>query len=228
MKARFQKEWNQRGNQFWIRRLFLRVRNSLRHRLLPARTIFLNRNPEYKNWTIGDYTYGSRTDSPRIVHYGEPVQLIIGRFCSFADNVTLFLGGNHRLDWVTTYPFSVFFEEGAGIEGHPQSKGDIVIGNDVWVGEGASVLSGVTIGNGAVIAAQSVVVNDVPAYGIVGGNPAKLIKFRFEPAIIQQLEALAWWNWPIDKIQKALPLLLQNDTAAFLLSESARAVTNGK
>jgi acetyltransferase-like isoleucine patch superfamily enzyme len=216
MKARFQKEWNKSENGLGIRKILLRLFNSTRNKLLPKRTIFLNRNPEYKCWKIGDYTYGSRTGSPRIVHYGEPVKLVIGRFCSFADHITLFLGGNHRTDWVTTYPFPVFFDEAEGIRGHPQSKGDIVIGNDVWVGEGASILSGVMIGNGAVIAAHSLVAIDVPAYSIVGGNPAKIIKKRFDDETIRQLEQINWWNWELEKILENIALLLQPDISEFI------------
>ncbi len=150
------------------------------------------------------------------MHYGENVQLTIGKFCSIADNVKIFLGGNHRIDWVSTYPFNVIFEAGENIKGHPQSAGDIVIGNDVWIGEAAMILSGIKIGNGAVVAAGALVTKDIPAYCIAGGNPAKIIRQRFSDDIIAKLESIAWWNWDISKINDNIPLILQNDIDVFI------------
>lgn len=157
--------------------------------------------------TIGDYTYGN----PTIKHWGEPTHLYLGKFTSIAAEVTIFLGGNHRVDWVTTYPFNIMFKdvwpEAANITGHPCSNGDVVIGNDVWIGSGATILSGVTIGDGAVIAANALVTSNVPPYAIVGGNPAKLIKYRFDEKTIAALRAIAWWDWPLEKIRTQLSLL---------------------
>lgn len=151
--------------------------------------------------SVGRHTYGN----PTILHFGEPTKLSIGNFCSIAGDVTIFLGGNHRTDWVTTYPFNILFKaewpEAETITGHPISDGDVLIGHDVWIGFGSTIMSGVTVGNGAVIAANSMVTKDVPAYSIVGGNPAKLIKYRFDEATIIQLESLGWWNWPDNKIR---------------------------
>ena len=158
---------------------------------------------------VGEYTYGL----PTVMHWGEDASLKVGKFSSFAPNVIISLGGNHRIDWVTTYPFSSLPEawpEAAMIEGHPATNGDVVIGNDVWVGYGATILSGVTIGDGAVIAACSVVTKDVAPYAIVGGNPARQIRKRFDEATIEKLLRSQWWNWPIDKIRKNIKLLCSN------------------
>ena len=113
------------------------------------------------------------------------------------------LGGEHRSDWVTTYPFSAFpneWQSAAKIPGHPASKGDIVIGNDVWIGNGALILSGVTVGHGAIIGARSVITKDIEPYAVYAGNPAKLIRYRFEQGVREELLRLAWWDWPHEKV----------------------------
>lgn len=166
-------------------------------------------------YEIGDWSYGT----PWVAHWGEPATLKVGRYCSIANDVYIFVGGNHRIDWVTTYPFSALafqWPNAEGIPGHPATKGDVVIGNDVWIGMGATVLSGITIGDGAVIATRSVVTNDVPAYGIVGGNPARLIRHRFSPDVIERLLAIRWWDWPEERVNRFLPLLLSEDIEAFI------------
>lgn len=147
--------------------------------------------------SLGAFSYGE--DHLTIRQWGEGAALRIGRFCSIADDVTVFLGGNHRTDWITTFPFGhVFTKElgGEALVGHPASKGDVVIGHDVWIGSGARIMSGVQIGTGAVIAAASVVTRDVPAYGVVGGNPARMLSSRFSPQIVALLQELAWWDLP--------------------------------
>ncbi len=159
--------------------------------------------------SIGDHTYGE----PTLLRFDQTTRLVMGRFCSISDQVTIILGGNHRSDWITTYPFPVFKEtwpEAATIKGHPASKGDIIIGNDVWIGYGATILSGVTIGSGAVIGAQAVISSDVAPYSIMAGNPAREIKKRFDDATIAQLLQLAWWDWPEEKIRLKLPVLCSN------------------
>ncbi len=166
----------------------------------------------FSTYTIGAYSYGA----PRILRWDDTTQLIIGKYCSFAKDVKLVLGGGHRQDWVTTYPFSVFHNELKHCKGHPQSKGDIIIGHDVWVGFGATVLSGVTIKNGAVVAANSTVTKDVPAYAIVGGTPARVIKYRFDEQTIERLQALAWWDWPHKLIIQRGEDMLNDDIASFL------------
>jgi acetyltransferase-like isoleucine patch superfamily enzyme len=137
--------------------------------------------------------------------------LKVGSFCSIGGDVTIFLGGNHRVDWITTYPFSVFRECAKGIPGHPHSKGDVVIGNDVWIGSGATVLSGLSIGDGAVIGACAVVTKNVPDYAIVGGNPGRVLKMRFSQKEIEILQKLRWWEWPDETIDRAMPILLSGN-----------------
>lgn len=166
-------------------------------------------------YTIGDFTYGL----PTIKHWGEKATLKIGKFCSFADNVTIFLGGNHRTDWVSTYPFNVLcdaFPNAKTIIGHPATKGNVSIGNDVWIGFHATILSGVSIGNGAVIAADAVVTKDVPPYAIVAGNPAQIVKFRFSTETIDLLQKIQWWNWPIEKINSNVKKICDSNIDAFV------------
>jgi acetyltransferase-like isoleucine patch superfamily enzyme len=132
----------------------------------------------------------------------------IGSFCSIANEVVIFGGGEHRTDWVTTYPLRIAFGDLLeSRDGHPATKGKTTIGNDVWIGFRAMLLSGVTIGDGAVIAAGAVVAADVPPYAIVAGNPAKVIRYRFEPNAIQKLLELAWWEWDFNKIKANVSLL---------------------
>ena len=168
-----------------------------------------------KDFEIGDYTYGH----PKVRAFDRTTKLKIGKFCSIASGVQILLGGNHRPDWITTFPFTAFFDvwpEAKGISGHPSSKGDVIIGNDVWIGTHSTILSGVNIGDGAVIGACSVVTQNVPPYGIVAGNPAKFIKKRFPDEVIKKLLEIAWWNWPEEKIREALPLFLTNNYSAVL------------
>ena len=184
--------------------------------------MFKKRQPSFaERYAVGRGTYGE----PTIAQWGEPTTLKVGSFCSIAGGVTIFLGGNHRTDWVTTYPFPEFRESARTIPGAVATKGDVIIGNDVWIASGATIMSGVTIGNGAVIGACSVVTRSVPAYGIVAGNPAKLVRMRFTPEEIASLEKLAWWNWPDSKIDAAMPLLLSGDIpglVAFAAGNSAK------
>ena len=158
-------------------------------------------------FAIGEHSYGR----PKVRFPESGTALRIGRFCSFADRVEILLGGNHRTDWATTFPFSAFPEvwTGAGAlgSGYHASRGDVAIGSDVWIGSGAMVLSGVTIGHGAVIAARAVVARDVPAYGIVGGNPARLIRRRFDEETVAALLDTAWWDLPDTDIATLIPLL---------------------
>ena len=129
------------------------------------------------------------------------------------------LGGNHRIDWVTTYPFGHklkdIFNTFNGI-GHPSTKGDVIIGNDVWIADNVTIMSGVNIGDGAVIAKNSHVVKNVEPYSLVGGNPAKLIKYRFTKNQIEKLLQIKWWNWNDDKINNFVPLLCNPDINKFI------------
>lgn len=167
------------------------------------------------------YTYG--LENIKVRDWGEGADVKVGSFCSIADNVTIFIGGNHRTDWVTTYPFGhihkdVFPHHG---KGHPATKGDVVIGNDVWIGSGSTILSGVTIGDGAVIAANSVVVKDIPPYAIAAGNPAITLKYRFTQSQIERLLENAWWNLPDSRINDLIPLLCSNDIEALIAAKNA-------
>lgn len=159
--------------------------------------------------SFGKYTYGV----PHIHWSNHAAKLVIGKFCSIAGNVNIYLGGNHRSDWVTTYPFGHIHQNIFNMfngEGHPSTKGDIIIGNDVWVGANVTIMSGVTIGDGAIIANNSHVVKNVPSYSLFGGNPAQLIKYRFTPEQIEKLLEIKWWNWDDEKINKFSPLLCSN------------------
>jgi acetyltransferase-like isoleucine patch superfamily enzyme len=165
--------------------------------------------------TCGKYTYGK----PNIYWSNDNAKLTVGNFCSIANGVNIYLGGNHRTDWVTTYPFGHIYKDvfdkfdGTG---HPTTKGDVIIGNDVWIGANATIMSGVTIGDGAVIANNSHVVKNVEPYSLVGGNPAKFIKYRFTPEQIEKLLEIKWWNWEDVKINKFTPLLCSGDIDDFI------------
>jgi acetyltransferase-like isoleucine patch superfamily enzyme len=167
--------------------------------------------------SFGKYTYGN----PNIYWGNSGAKLIIGNFCSIADNVNIYLGGNHRMDWVTTYPFGHIhtnvFNTFNG-NGHPSTKGDIIIGNDVWIGSNVTIMSGVTIGDGAVIANNSHIVKDVEPYCLTGGNPAKLIKYRFTTEQIQKLLDIKWWYWDDEKINKNIHLLCNENIDYFINS----------
>ena len=185
------------------------INNEQEHKPSP---FFTNQDEDYSGYKIGDFTYGK----PHILSWNTETRLTIGKFCSIADDVTILLGGEHRTDWITTYPFNVVFDNAKIYEGHPSTKGDVVIGNDVWIGYGSTILSGVVIGDGAVIAAKSVITKNVPPYSIVGGDPAKLIKYRFPETVIAKLLEISWWDWSIAQIMEALPFLLSNKAENFI------------
>jgi len=153
-------------------------------------------------FTTGRFTYGTENISLR--QWGEGANLSIGSFCSLASNIIIFLGGNHRPDWITTFPFGHIFATELGgehIQGHPRTKGNVVIGNDVWIGHGVTIMSGITVGDGAVLAANATVTRNVGPYEIVGGNPARHIRWRFDDEIRSLLLELQWWEWPVETIK---------------------------
>jgi acetyltransferase-like isoleucine patch superfamily enzyme len=166
---------------------------------------------------VGDYTYGQ--NYIKLFQFGENTKLIIGKFCSISSDIKVFLGGNHHTDWVTTYPFGHFnqrlFNTFNG-QGHPKTNGNVIIGNDVWIGHGVTIMSGVHIGDGAVIAANSHVVKNVEPYSIVGGNPARLIKYRFDKDTIDKLLNIQWWHWDIEKINNHLSLMCSSNINEFI------------
>lgn len=147
----------------------------------------------------------------------EKTNLVIGDFCSIATNVRIFLGGNHKIQRVSTW---ICTEEDLPAIG---SNGDVTIGNDVWVGFGATIMSGVTVGDGAVIAANALVTKDVPPYAIVGGNPAKIIKYRFTEEQIKRLIDIGWWNWSDLMISQNIRLLFNSDLTDEVLDQMEAA-----
>ena len=174
------------------------------------------------NIEVGDYTYYDDPNGPE--HFEKNVlyhfdfigdKLIIGKFCAIAKDVTFIMNGaNHQSAGFSTYPFFIFdngWEKSAPQPGDLPFKGNTEIGNDVWIGYNATIMPGVKIGNGAIIASKSVVTNDVPAYAVVGGNPAKIIKQRFDDKTINALLSIAWWDWSSDKITAHLDAITQNN-----------------
>ncbi len=166
--------------------------------------------------SVGKYTYFS--ENPVILWAGK-ANVSIGKFCSIASNLTIYLGGDHNTNWVTTYPFGHIYKEkftkfnGAG---HPSTKGSVAIGNDVWIGDNVTIMSGINIGDGAVIANGSHVVKNVDPYSVVGGNPAKLIKYRFSKEQIENLLQIRWWDWDDEKINEFTPLLCNSNIDGFI------------
>lgn len=161
------------------------------------------------------YSYGNP-----IIHYKQ-ADLKIGKFCSIADNVNIYLGGNHHTNYVSTYPFGLIHQKAFpnfNKDMCAKTKGNVIIGNDVWIADNTTIMSGITIGDGAVIANNSHIVKDVEPYSIVGGNPAKLIKYRFTKEQINKLLQIKWWDWEDDKINSVIPLLCNDDIDKFINS----------
>ncbi len=162
---------------------------------------------------VGSNTYGH--NDIKIIHGGEGKTLRIGKFCSIAEGVVVFLGANHRVDWFSTYPFGHIreneFPKVKKDHGHPATKRNITIGNDVWIATNAVIMSGVRIGDGAVVGAYSVVTKDVPPYTIVAGNPAKQIRKRFSDDVINKLLELKWWDKSESEINEISDILCSND-----------------
>lgn len=193
-----------------------------------TQTVYLKNVVTRPGIQVGEYTmYNDFVNDPRdfeknnvLYHY--PVnhdRLLIGKFCSIACGAKfLFNSANHALGSLSTYPFPIFYDEW-GLEGKNvadawDNKGNIALGNDVWIGYEAVILAGVTIGDGAIIGARAVVTRDVPPYAIVGGVPARLIRRRFDDATIEALLDLRWWDWEPERIRQALPALQAGDIAA--------------
>jgi len=160
-------------------------------------------------YEIGEYTYGV----PKVVF--PEGKLKIGKFCSISWNVTVYLGGNHRVDWIALYPFAGRehdrWPDVEGVDKYLTSRGDVTIGNDVWIGSDVIIMSGISIGDGAAIGAGSVVTSDVEPYSIVAGNPARLLRKRFGEEEIKKLLDIKWWDWPEDKIRRNVHLLCGGD-----------------
>lgn len=183
------------------------------------RTVFLKNIIKNPQIIVGDYTY---YDDPEDVHNFEKNvlylfdfmgdKLRIGKFCQIATGVRFIMNGsNHALDGVSTYPFKVFGEAWNEAQMNVISKGDTIIGNDVWIGNSVTVMQGIKIGDGAIIGTNSLVTKDVEPYTIVGGNPAKPIRKRFDEGTIKLLLDLAWWDWDIAKITKYVKAISSGD-----------------
>lgn len=199
-------------------------------------TVYLDAVIKDPQIEVGDYTiYNDFVANPLLfeknnVLYHYPIhreKLIIGKFCSIACGTKfLFNCANHTLKSLSTYTFPLFYEEWelekSNITTAWDNKGDIVIGNDVWIGYEAVIMAGVHIGDGAIIAARAVVTKDVPPYTIVGGTPAKEIRKRFDAEVIQQLLILKWWNWSTDKIRQCLPYIAEGKMDELLTRNKER------
>ncbi|ALD22438.1 CatB-related O-acetyltransferase [Hymenobacter sp. DG25A] len=189
-----------------------------------SRLCFLKNVVTNPNIIVGDYTYYD--DFEDVANFEKNVKyhfeftgdkLIIGKFCMIASGVTFIMNGaNHLTDALTTYPFAIFEHgwEGAMTGKSYPTKGDLVIGNDVWIGHNATIMAGVTIGDGAIIATNATVVKDVAPYTIVGGNPAQTIKQRFSAEETAALLQVKWWDWSPEKITSNLAALTSNNVKA--------------
>ena len=174
------------------------------------------------NIIVGEYTYYSDADGAdqfekHVTHHYDFIgdKLIIGKFCAIASGIEFVMNGaNHRMNSVTSYPFNIMgggWEKSAPSLSDLPLKGDTVVGNDVWIGQNVTVMPGVHIGDGAIIAANSVVTRNIPAYHIAGGNPCRIIRKRFDDALIAHLLKIKWWDWPAQKISDNLEILCSAD-----------------
>jgi len=209
----------------------LRLLTTLLHRLRNLRNphnetrLDLARLVRAHGFSIGAYSYGR----PKVRFARAGRRLTIGRYCSIADHVEIMLGGDHRLDWASTYPFAAMCGLWPGAQApadYQSSRGDVTIGSDVWLGSGCLILSGVTIGHGAVVAARAVVARDVPPYAVVAGNPARVVRHRFDPDTVADLLDTAWWERDPGTVSALVPLLQSGRVAELvtaLRSESVAA-----
>ncbi len=196
----------------------------LRHPITGApRTGFLKHFITRPTIEVGDYTYYDDPAGPQrfeesVLYHFDFIgdRLVIGRFCSIAAETRFIMnGGNHATDWFTTYPFPAF---GGGWEvAMPEAwphRGDTVVGHDVWIGYGATIMPGVSIGNGAIVATHSVVTHDVEPFAIVGGNPARVIRYRFDEETRAAVSEIAWWDWDAERITRHLRAICAGDLDA--------------
>ncbi len=193
-------------------------------------TVYLKNVINDASITVGNYTmYNDFVHDPREFQFNNVLyhyyinkdRLVIGKFCSIACGAKfIFTSANHALGSLSTYPFPVFYDEWAldavNVTDAWDNKGDIVVGNDVWIGYEAVILSGVTIGDGAIIGARAVVTKDVPPYTIVAGVPARTIRKRFDEETIARLEQLRWWDWPEDEIRRHISHIQRGQIEAML------------
>lgn len=177
---------------------------------IDAQSVFPFGNPEWIE--KGEGSYGD----PYIAFPEKGTKVRVGKYSSIAVEVCIFLGGNHRTDWVTTYPFPNIWPEVAYLKDSVTTKGDVIIGSDVWIGAGAVILSGVTIGDGAIIGASSVVAKNIPPYAVAVGNPARVVKYRYNEDTVGKLLKIKWWDWPKDQIMSIMPILCSKNIDEFL------------
>ena len=197
-----------------FRSIFLRLLIKLNRKFLSGKSIPGQNMPHDIKashlLSIGEGTYGAEN---LIIHsWNNSTRISIGKYCSIADNVHVFLGGNHDISRISTFPFGSGADLIGPRQGQLRSNGHVNIGNDVWIGSHASIMSGISIGDGAVIAAFAHVVRDVEDYEVVGGNPAKHIKYRFSQEIIDALTDMKWWNLPPSKIMENRKILSSKPT----------------
>ncbi|PVA06402.1 CatB-related O-acetyltransferase [Thalassorhabdomicrobium marinisediminis] len=197
-------------------------------------TVFLKPVIDHPNISVGDYTYASAQEPPddwaaRLAPYlypGAPERLTLGKFCQIADGVTFITASaNHRHDGFSSFPFAIFLDMDRdrpsipqGVEKYP----DTVLGHDVWIGQGATILPGARIGSGCIIGARSVVRGTIPPYTVLAGNPARPLRRRFDEATIDRLLEIAWWDWPIETITAHEAAICNRDLAA--LDAAAKSV----
>lgn len=186
---------------------------------------FLKNVVSNPNIIIGDFTYyddpdGAENFERNVLYHFDFIgdRLTIGKFCALARGVKFIMNGaNHRMSGFSTYPFQIF---GKGWEritpaiSDLPNKGDTIVENDVWIGYDSLIMPGVHIGNGAIVASRSVVVSDIPAYAIAGGNPARIIRRRFDDETVAELESIRWWDWPTDRITRNLEAITSADIEA--------------
>lgn len=189
------------------------------------RLVFLKNVVEGDHIEVGDYTYYDDPVAPEkfqennVLYHFDFVgdRLVIGRFCALATGATFIMNGaNHRMGGPSTFPFPIFgdkWAEHADLLADLPTRGDTVVGHDVWLGYQTTIMPGVNIGHGSIVASKSVVTKDVPPYAIVAGNPAKVVSMRFDDATIERLLKVAWWDWPMEKITENIRAIMAGDVA---------------
>jgi acetyltransferase-like isoleucine patch superfamily enzyme len=188
-------------------------------------TVYLKNVIDHPRMEIGDFSYFTHSGAPEdtalilapYLGHGVRERLVIGKFVQIArGSYFITSSANHPMTGFTTYPFRIFKPETFGYKDLPVK--DTVVGDDVWIGHNAAIMPGVRIGTGAIVAAASVVARDVPPYAVVGGNPASIIRMRYSDDIVSKLLHIAWWDWPLDKIEANLPALESGDMVALGLA----------
>lgn len=199
----------------------------------PAKVVFLKPLCEWPLTEVGEFSYYADPDDPTgfernnvLYHYG-PERLVIGKYCALAAGVRFIMNAaNHRRDGVSCYPFPMMGGDWLAqmdlLADRPTGR-DTVVGNDVWLGYRATVLPGVRIGDGAIVAAHAVVAEDVPAYGVVAGNPARLVRRRFPDDQVRRLQRLAWWDWPVEVVTRHVRHIMTGDLDALEAAAAAES-----